>query len=123
MYWIYKNTAVDAVLCGVPVTCGKQYSACVTCMRWCSNTEKVPLSVSIIHDIILVHTQYVLVCTGLYYYTFLVPSTYYFPRVHTRYILVCTGFTKILQWMLFYVVCLWETILCMRDMYVVVLQY
>ena len=103
--------------------CGKQYSACVTCMRWCSNTEKVPLLVSIIHDIILVRTQYVLVCTGLYYYTFPVPSTYYFPRVRTRYILVCTVFTKIMQWMLFYVVCLWETILCMRDMYAVVLQY
>ena len=52
-----------------------------------------------------------------------VQSTYYFPRVRIRYILVCTVFTKILQWMLFYAVCLWETILCMRDMYAVVLQY
>jgi hypothetical protein len=50
------------------------------------------------------------------------PSTYYFPRVRP-YTLVCTLFTKILHWMLFYVVCLWETILCVRDMYVVVLQY
>ncbi len=52
-----------------------------------------------------------------------VQSTYYFPRVRTRYILVCTVFTEILQWMLFYVACLWETILCIRDMYAVVLQY
>jgi hypothetical protein len=61
--------------------CGKQNSACVTCMLWCSNTEKVPLSlVSIIHDIILVCTQYVLVCTGLYYYAFPVPvCTKYVP--------------------------------------------
>jgi hypothetical protein len=52
-----------------------------------------------------------------------VPSTYYFPRVRTWYILVCTVFTKILQWMLFYVACLWETILCMRDIYAAVLWY
>jgi hypothetical protein len=38
---------------------------------------------SIIHDIILVRTQYVLVCTYLYYYTFPVP-------VCTKYILVRT---------------------------------
>ncbi len=52
-----------------------------------------------------------------------VPSTYYFPRVRTRYILVCTVFTKILHSMLFCVVCLGETILCVRDimMYAVVL--
>ncbi len=36
---------------------------------------------------------------------------------------VCTVFTKILLWMLFYFVCLWETILCARDMYAVVLHY
>jgi hypothetical protein len=44
----------------------------VTCMLWCSNTESAPLLVSSIHDIILVHSKYVLVCTGLYsgYYTF-----------------------------------------------------
>jgi hypothetical protein len=55
-------------------------------------------------------------------------NTYFLPQVRTRYvlfshILACTVFTKILQWMLFYVVYLWETILCMRDMYAVVLQY
>jgi hypothetical protein len=52
-------------------------------------------------------------------------SMYYFPRVVcTWYMLVwCTVFTKILQWMLFYVICLWETILCVCSMYAVVLQY
>jgi hypothetical protein len=60
-----------------------------------------------------------IVCTLLPKY---VPSTYYFPRVRTRYIMVCNVFTKILQWTLFCVVCLWETILCVRDMYAVVLQ-
>ena len=109
--------------CLMLYACGKRYYVCVTCMRWCSNTESVPLLVSIIHDLILVRTQYVLVCTSLYYYTFPVPSTYYFPRVRTRYILVCTVFTKIMQWMLFYVLFLLETILCVRDMYAVVLQY
>jgi hypothetical protein len=63
---------------------GKQYYVCVTCMRWCSNTESVPLLVSNIHDIILVRTKYVLVCTGLYSYSFPVP-------VCTRYVLVRTG--------------------------------
>ena len=52
-------------------------------MRWCSNTEKVPLSVSIIHDIILVRTQYVLVCTGQYYYTFPVPVCTKYEPVRT----------------------------------------
>ena len=80
--------------------CGKQYSACVTCMLWCSNTEKVPLLVSIIHDIILVRTQYVLVCTGLYYYTFPVPvCTKYVPvrtdsePVRTKYPIPVMRFT------------------------------
>ncbi len=52
-----------------------------------------------------------------------VPSTYYFPRVRTWYIMVCTVFKKILQLMLFHVVSLWETILCVLDMYAVVLWY
>jgi hypothetical protein len=43
--------------------------------------------------------------------------------VRTLYILVCYVFIKLLQRMLFYVVCLWETILCVRDMYAVVLQH
>jgi hypothetical protein len=72
--------------------CGKQCYVCLTCMLWCYNTELVPLLLSNIHDIILVHTQYVLVCTGLYYYTFPVPvCTQYVPvrtasePVHTKY--------------------------------------
>ncbi len=71
---------------------GKQYYVCMTCMLWCSNTESVPLLVSNIHDIILVHTQYVLVRTGLYSYSFRVPvCTWYAPvrtvseSVHTKY--------------------------------------
>ena len=54
-------------------------------MWWCSNTESVPLLVSntVTHDIILVRTEYVLVCTSLYDYTFPVP-------VCTRYVLVRT---------------------------------
>ncbi len=44
----------------------------------------VPLFVSNIHDIILVCNQYVLVCTGLYSYSFPVP-------VCTRYVQVRTG--------------------------------
>ncbi len=55
------------------------------------------------------------------FYPKYVPSTYYFPRVRTWHILVCTVFTKILQFMLFCVICLGETILCVRDMYAVVL--
>ncbi len=58
---------------------------------------------------------FVWVCTHTnIVYTFhpkYVPSMYYFHRVRTGYTLVCTVFTKILQWMLFDVVCLWETIL------------
>ncbi len=50
-----------------------------------------------------------------------VQTSMYWER--TLYILVCTVFTKILQRMLFYVECLWETILCVRDMYAVVLQH
>ncbi len=38
---------------------------------------------SIIHDIILVRTQYVLVCTGLYYYTFPVPVCTEYEPVRT----------------------------------------
>ncbi len=57
-------------------------------MLWCSNlnTESVPQLVTNIHDIILLRTitQYVLVCTGLYYYTFPV-------LVCTRYVLVRTA--------------------------------
>jgi hypothetical protein len=69
--------------CLMSYASGKQYNVCVTCMLWCSNTESVPLLVSNIHDIILVHIQYVLVCTSLYYYSFPVP-------VCTRYVLVRT---------------------------------
>jgi hypothetical protein len=72
--------------------CGKRYYVCVTCMLWCSNTESVPLLVSNIHIIILVRTQYILVCTSLYYYTIPVPvCTQYVPvrtsyeQVHTKY--------------------------------------
>jgi hypothetical protein len=43
----------------------------------------VPLLVSNIHDIILVHTQYVLVCTSLYYYTFVVPVCTWYVQVRT----------------------------------------
>jgi hypothetical protein len=75
--------------CFMLYACGKQYYLCVTCMQWCSTgapilNQSVPLLVSNIHDIILVHTQYVLVCTGLYYYTFPVP-------VCTRYVPVRTA--------------------------------
>jgi hypothetical protein len=61
-------------------------------MQWCSNTESVPLLVSNIHDIILVHTQYVPVCTALYSYSFpVLVCTWYVPvrtcskPVHTKY--------------------------------------
>jgi hypothetical protein len=71
---------------------GKQYYVCVTCMLWCSNSESVPLLVSNINDIILIHTQYVLVRTGLYSYSFRVLfCTWYAPvrtvseSVHTKY--------------------------------------
>ncbi len=59
---------------------------------------------------------------GLHLYEYvLVQANMY--RVRTLYILVCTVFTRILQRMLFCIVCLWETILCVRDMYAVVLQH
>ncbi len=70
--------------CFMSYAYGKQYYVCLTCMLWCSNTESVPLWVSNIHDIILVHTQYVLVCTALYSYSYPVP-------VCTWYVLVRTG--------------------------------
>ncbi len=56
-------------------------------MWWCSNTESVPLFVTVsnTHDIILVRTKYVPVCTSLYDYTFPVPV-----RVCTRYVPVRT---------------------------------
>jgi hypothetical protein len=60
-------------------------------------------------------------------------SMYLLHQVLTKYklfshstCLVHTGMYcvyKKLQSMLFYVVCLWEMILCVLDMYVVVLQY
>ena len=66
---------------------GKRYCVCVACMLWCSNTKSVPLMVSNIHDIILVRTQYVQVCTGLYYFTFPVQvRTWYVLRTY-RYVL------------------------------------
>jgi hypothetical protein len=49
----------------------------------------MPLMVSNIHDIILVHTQYVLVCTGMYYYAFPIP-------VCTRYVPVRTSSEPVL---------------------------
>jgi hypothetical protein len=68
--------------------CGKRYCVCVTCMLWCSDTESVPLLVSSIHDIILVHTvtpsHFELVCNTLYCYSYPVP-------VCTRYVPVRTG--------------------------------
>jgi hypothetical protein len=76
--------------------CGKRYYVCVTCMLtsmlWCSNTESVPRARLLVSTYIIVfwyilaitHWQYVLVCTGLYYYTFPVP-------VCTRYVLVRTA--------------------------------
>ena len=63
---------------------GKRYYVCVTCMLWCSDTDSVPQLVSNIHDIILVHTHFKLVCTSLYSYSFPVP-------VCTRYVPVRTG--------------------------------
>ena len=70
--------------CFIQYACGKRYYVCVTCMLWCSYTESVPLLVSNIHYTVLVHTHYVLVCTGLYYYSFPVPLC-------TEYVLVRTG--------------------------------
>jgi hypothetical protein len=64
--------------------CGKRSCVCVTCMQWCSNTKSLHLLVSNLHDIILVHTQYVLVCTCLYHYT-------RYVLVRTRYVPVRTG--------------------------------
>ncbi len=72
--------------------CGKRYYVCVTCMQWCSNTETVPLLVSNIHDIVLVHTQYVLVCTSLYYFTFPVQVCTWYVQVHTSSKLVHTKY-------------------------------
>ncbi len=79
-----------------------------------------------LYEYVLVQTKYELFTqsmyllgptSSMYYFKFSI-STYV---VHTAAVL-CTVFTKILQWMLFYVVCLWETIQCVRDMYAVVLQ-
>ena len=55
-----------------------------------------------LYKYVLVQTYFNIVHT---FYPKYVPSTYYFPRVCTRYILVCTVFTKLLQSMLFYIVC------------------
>ena len=52
-------------------------------MWWCSNTESVPLLVSNTHDIILVRTEYVLVCTSLYDYTFPVLVCTWYVLVRT----------------------------------------
>ncbi len=66
-----------------------------------------------LYEYVPVQTKYVLFTTSLYLLHTIFPE----------YILVCMVFTKILQWMLVYVVCLWETILvCVCDMYAVVLQ-
>ncbi len=51
----------------VSYDCLKQYCVFVTCMQWCSNTEWVPLYVSNMHDFVLVHTQYILVCTLMFH--------------------------------------------------------
>jgi hypothetical protein len=71
---------------------GKLCNVCLTCMLWCSNTESVHLLVSNIHDIILVHTKYLLVCTGLYYYTFPVPVCTWYVLVRTASEQVCTKY-------------------------------
>jgi hypothetical protein len=70
--------------CFMSYACGKRYYVCVTCMLWCSDSESVLLLVSNIHDIILVHTHFELVCTSLYSHLFPVP-------VCTRYVPVCTS--------------------------------
>jgi hypothetical protein len=70
-------------------------------MLWCSNTTSVPLLVSNMHDISLVQTQYLLVCTSLYYYAIPVPihMKYMIPlhtrteQVHTKYPVPVTWFT------------------------------
>jgi hypothetical protein len=67
----------------------------------------------------------------LYTYTFhpkylpkYVLSMYYFFKYVHGILYTCAYCVyKILQGMLFYVVCLWERILCVCDMYVVVLQH
>ena len=82
--------------CCMSYACGKRYCECVACMRWCSNTKSVPLLVSNIHDIILVRTKYVLVCTSLYYYTCPVSvrtGTYRYVLVRTKYPVPVIRFT------------------------------
>ncbi len=61
-------------------------------MWLCSNTESVPLLVSNTHDIILVRTKYVLVCTSLYDYTFPVPVCTRYVPVHTVILSVSTKY-------------------------------
>jgi hypothetical protein len=89
-YWYVLSQCLQKYCsrcCFMSYACGKQYYVCVSCMRWCSNTESVPPLVSNIHDIILVRTKYILVCTCRYYYdTFPVPGP-----VCTRYVLVRTA--------------------------------
>jgi hypothetical protein len=83
MYCVYKNITGDAVLCCMTVG---NNTVCVRDM-YAVVLKSVPLLVFNIHDNILVRTWYILVCTGLYYYTFSVPertSTYWYVPVHTK---------------------------------------
>ena len=57
--------------------CRKRYCVWVTCRLWYSNTEYIPLLVFEMHNFVLVHTQYIPVCTLKF-------RTY-------EYILVCTS--------------------------------
>ena len=66
-------------------------------MWWCSNTESVPLLVSNTHDIILVRTEYVLVCTSLYDYTFPVPVCTRYVPVRTVSLYVRTKYPDLVQ--------------------------
>ncbi len=70
-----------------------------------------------LYEYVLVQTKYVLFATSTYLVRTIFPE---YVRGTYWYVLCLQ---KILQWMLFYVVCLWETILCVLDMYAVVLQY
>ena len=86
MYCVYTIIAGDAVLCRMPVGNDTVCAWHVCCGAPTLNQCAINLKVSNIHDTILVRTQYVLVCTGLYYYTFSVPvrtGTYRYPTSST----------------------------------------
>jgi hypothetical protein len=80
-----------------------------------------------LYEYVLVQTKYVLFTPSTYLVRTIFPvyvrghgTTYWYvlvlPVCLQKY---CSGW----HWMLFSVVCLWETIQCVRDMYAVVLQY